>query len=286
MKDVSLSVPTGAVFGLLGPNGAGKTTLIKILLGLVGQTSGQTTIAGVDTRKPEARRIIGFLPENHHFPGFLTGVEMLTYYGQLAGVDRTIVKSRIPMLLEQVDMAKWGNTKIKKYSKGMMQRIGLAQSLINDPEVIFLDEPTDGVDPIGRREIRRILQWLNDQGKTIFLNSHLLSEVEQVCTEVAILNHGTLVTSGSIADLTTTRRPYAVTVDGIVQHPELLSILGDASTDPSGVHRYHPNIETRSELNDLIDRLRENGIVIDSIERAKQTLEDSFIDLLDKPKDE
>jgi ABC-2 type transport system ATP-binding protein len=170
----------------------------------------------------------------------------------------------------------------------MMQRIGLAQSLINDPDVIFLDEPTDGVDPIGRREIRRILQWLCDQGKTIFLNSHLLSEVELICTEVAILNKGSLAAQGTIAELTRVDGNYSLVVEkkeGLSS--SLVELLGDPipNINPN-LLTFNPVAHSRKELNSLIDELRRSGVEIDSIEVSKQTLEDSFISLLDKPMDD
>ncbi|NND71463.1 MAG: ABC transporter ATP-binding protein [Rhodothermales bacterium] len=288
LDDVSLTVTKGEVFGLLGPNGAGKTTLVKILLGLVTQSSGNASIRGIDTRKFEARKPIGFLAENHRFPGFLTGAQLLMYYGQLSGVDRSYIKKRIPVLLDQVNMAKWANTRIKKYSKGMMQRLGLAQALINDPDVVFLDEPTDGVDPVGRLEIRRILNWLGDQGTTVFLNSHLLSEVEQVCDRVAILNNGAVLAEGSISDLTkTTTGTYTISVAGSANIPQSLqTVLGEIQDrSSSGIVRFNPAISDRESLNQLIDSLRAHAVPIESISRVRRSLEDSFIDLLDSPVD-
>lgn len=285
LNDFSLSVKRGSVFGLLGPNGAGKTTLVKIVLGLVHATSGTAYINGVDVRDDDARTVIGFLPENHRFPPFLTGEQMLLHYGRLSGMQASKIKSRIPALLEQVNMSRWAKTRIKQYSKGMMQRIGLAQALINDPEIIILDEPTDGVDPVGRREIRHLLQQLRNDGKTIFLNSHLLSEVEQVCSEVVILDKGKLMTHGSIADLTT--RPgktYRITIAGRPEAAELLDKLGKSVDEgPGDLATYEPEVQDRSDLNHLIDRLRAAGILIESVAAQRRTLEESFIDLLDKP---
>ncbi len=286
LADFNMAVRRGSVFGLLGPNGAGKTTLVKILLGLVKQSAGVAYISGVDTRDYSARSVIGFLPENHRFPAFLTGVQMLKHYGRLSGIEAATVRSRIPHLLEQVNMTKWGDTKIKQYSKGMMQRIGLAQSLVNDPDIVFLDEPTDGVDPVGRREIRGILQVLRDEGKTIFLNSHLLSEVEQICSEVAILNNGSVIASGTIDELTRqTGSAYSLTIDGgPPAHAGSVEILGKAvDVLQGGIKRYAPKVKNRDELNALIDSLRSEGIKIEAISATKKTLEDSFIDLLDIP---
>ncbi|MCP4704507.1 MAG: ABC transporter ATP-binding protein, partial [candidate division Zixibacteria bacterium] len=170
LSEVSLNILSGDIFGLLGPNGAGKTTLVKILLGALTPSSGSASINNFDVSDYRARNQIGFLPENHRFPEYQTGKQMLSFYGGLTGLSSSEIMNRSTEVLKLVDMEKWGDTQIKKYSKGMMQRLGLAQALLNDPEIIFLDEPTDGVDPIGRREIRDILKSLKDRGKTIFLN--------------------------------------------------------------------------------------------------------------------
>ncbi|MCH8348221.1 MAG: ATP-binding cassette domain-containing protein [Proteobacteria bacterium] len=226
LKDLSFEVRAGEIFGLLGPNGAGKTTLIKILLDIVRPTTGEATLFNIPVRKPRARQRVGYLPENHRFPDFLTAGQMLDLYGRMAHVPAHERRQRIPPLLEAVRMTPWLDVKIKKFSKGMMQRLGLAQALLADADLIFLDEPTDGVDPVGRREIRDLLVQLRDQGKTIFLNSHLLSEVEQVCTRVAILNKGRLVREGSIEALTAIEPVYEVLSTPI---PEgLLAALADA----------------------------------------------------------
>ena len=208
LDKVSLNVSRGSIFGLLGPNGAGKTTLIKILLSIVFPTDGSANILGKNINDHNARNKIGFLPESHKFPNFLKGIDVLYYSGELSGIKRNVLKNKITELLELVDMSHWANTKVKKYSKGMLQRLGLAQALINDPEIIFLDEPTDGVDPLGRKQIRDILINLKAKGKTILLNSHLLSEIELVCDNVAILNKGKLLKEGSIEELTVSENSF------------------------------------------------------------------------------
>ena len=170
LKNFSLNVEEGKIFGLLGPNGAGKTTLIKILLGITSATHGDAKILGSDVSDYHIKKHVGYLPENHKFPSYLTGEQLLKFIADLSGYETGNINGRIDELLEMVAMFKWKKTKIKKYSKGMMQRIGLAQAMINDPDLIFLDEPTDGVDPIGRKEIRDILSHLKSKGKTIFVN--------------------------------------------------------------------------------------------------------------------
>jgi ABC-2 type transport system ATP-binding protein len=208
LQNFTLKVQEGVIFGLLGPNGAGKTTLIKLLLGIVRPSSGSAKVLDHPINETSIKARIGYLPENHRYPEFLRGKEVLEYYARLAGVRKDARQTNMTRLLELVKMTEWQNTKLRKYSKGMLQRLGLAQAMINDPDLLFLDEPTDGVDPIGRKEIRDILQHLRDEGKTIFLNSHLLSEVEMICDEVAILDKGRLVQTGTVEELTSEALTY------------------------------------------------------------------------------
>ncbi|MDX1982416.1 MAG: ABC transporter ATP-binding protein, partial [Bryobacteraceae bacterium] len=190
---VSLKAARGTTYGLLGPNGAGKTTTVKMLLSVVHPTSGEARILGRNAAEPAARRSIGYLPENHRFPTYLTGRNMLDLYGSLSGMDRQRRHRRIPELMELVGLERWGDIRLGKYSKGMLQRVGLAQALMHEPQLLILDEPSDGVDPVGRRQIRDILQALERKGVTIFVNSHLLAEVEAFCRDVAIINKGKVV---------------------------------------------------------------------------------------------
>ena len=175
---ISLRVARGTIFGLLGPNGAGKTTFVKMLLSSVRPTAGSALIFGRDARDPEARRPIGYLPENHRFPTYFTGAGMLDFYAALSGMEAAQRRKLIPEMLDLVGLDRWGSVRIGKYSKGMLQRLGLAQALIHSPTMLILDEPTDGVDPVGRRQIRDVLTRCEEQGVTIFINSHLLAEVE------------------------------------------------------------------------------------------------------------
>ena len=200
----------GEIFGLLGPNGAGKTTLIKVLLGLVHKTSGDAELLGRPAGDIEARRQIGYLPEQHRIPHHLTGNTALEYYGRLSNMSMSDIRRRRPELLETVGLRRWGRTLVRKYSKGMTQRLGLAQAMLHDPELLILDEPTDGVDPVGRAEIRDILGRLKSEGKTIFLNSHLLQEIELVCDRVAILGQGKLRRMDSVEAIRRLTSPEAV----------------------------------------------------------------------------
>lgn len=285
LRDVSLTVNRGEIFGLLGPNGAGKTTLLKILLGIAWPTSGRARLFGHATHEPAARRRVGYLPEKHRFPDFLTTDQMLHLYGRLSGVPPDERTARIPELLDQVDMTEWRQTKLKKFSKGMMQRVGLAQALLNDPDLIFLDEPTDGVDPVGRREIRDILLWLHDQGKTIFLNSHLLSEVEKVCTRVAILNKGELVRHGTIDELTAIERVYDIQSTRIPEPvleglDERIRPVEPFETSTPSIFRYRLQVNDRTDLNAALDRLRSADVELEAVEPVRRSLEDYFIDVV------
>ena len=285
LDGLDLQVAPGEIFGLLGPNGAGKTTLVKSLLGIVHPTSGAASLFGVPIGRPAARRRVGFLPEQHRFPPFLTAEAMLHLYGRLSGVEAARRKQQIPELLERVRMGSWRSTKIKTFSKGMMQRTGLAQALLGDPDLLFLDEPTDGVDPVGRREIRDLLVELSREGKTIFLNSHLLSEVEQVCTRVAILKEGQLVREGTVAELTAVEKAYELTSTPI---PDvLLERLGGAlvrleKAEPRldvGLRRYQVTAPDRSDLNAVLDQLRSEGVLLEAVRPLRRSLEDFFVEV-------
>lgn len=195
---------------MLGQNGAGKTTMVKILLGITGPTLGEARLLGQAVGTAAVRKRVGYLPEDHHFPDYHTGASLLDFYGALLEVPRAERRRRGQEMLELVGLKGRMNYKVRTYSKGMKQRLGIAQAIFHDPEVIFLDEPTDGVDPVGRREIRDLLQQLKDQGKTIFLNSHLLGEVELICDRVAILQAGELIRLGTMAELTQQRGLFVI----------------------------------------------------------------------------
>src|ERR1700724_2689093 len=201
VENLSLRVERGTTYGLLGPNGAGKKTFVKMLLSCANPTSGRARVFGIDSRIPAARRPIGYLPENHRFPTYMTGRGMLDFYSALSGMDGASRKKRTAELLTLVGIAEWGDVRLGKYSKGMLQRVGLAQALMHAPSLLILDEPSDGVDPIGRRQIRDILHALEQQGVTIFLNSHLLAEVELFCQHVAIIHRGKVALQGKVKDL-------------------------------------------------------------------------------------
>lgn len=215
VHDLSLSVHPGEVFGFLGPNGAGKTTTMKVLLGFLPPTSGSAGIFGADVQSPEARRRIGYLPELTYYYKFLTAEELLRFYARLFNLPRGERETRIDAVLRLVELEHARKRPIKTYSKGMQQRIGLAQALINNPDLLILDEPTSGLDPLGRMKVREIIQRLQHEGKTVFFSSHELGEVETVCDRVAILCDGHLKTEGRITDLV---RQYRANLEQIFLH--------------------------------------------------------------------
>ena len=281
LSSVSLAVPTGCCFGLLGPNGAGKSTLVKALLSIVKPSSGQATLLGRDIRSSEARRGVGYLPEGHNFPSYLSGHAMCKYFGRLSGLRGPELDREIDEKLGLVGMADAAKQKIGRYSKGMKQRVGLAQALLGSPRIIFLDEPTDGVDPVGRQEIRTVIREIADQGMTVFLNSHLLQEVEMVCDKVAILDKGQLLRVGTVEEITA--QGDAVPVK--FRTSELSESVW-SSLDGRGAQRleeetgFKLSVDKPSETSGIIDELRAAGIEIFAVEPQRTTLEDAFIDLV------
>ena len=213
LQGIEMRVNRGEIFGLLGPNGAGKSTLVKIMMTVIHPTRAVGTILGNPVGTKATLSHVGYLPENHRFPRYLTGRQTLEFFGALAKVESTKLKSRADELLQTIGMSDWADRKISTYSKGMMQRIGLGQALMPNPDLVVLDEPTDGVDPVGRRDIRDVLQQLRSEGKTVFINSHLLSELEMVCDRVAILVQGKVAKQGSIDELTQKSQRYEMDLD-------------------------------------------------------------------------
>ncbi len=284
LKGVSFEVKPGEVFGLLGPNGAGKTTMIKILLGIVRKSGGSATLLGLPAGKRHGRRRVGYLPENHRIPHHLNGNSALEYYGSLSGVSVSDTKARRGELLSLVGLGEWGKTSVKKYSKGMLQRLGLAQAMLHNPELLILDEPTDGVDPVGRAEIREILSRLKDEGKSIFLNSHMLQEVELVCDRVVILEKGSVRHIGNVEELTAISSTDVVFV--LEGEESLLRKSIDpaliASWSPIGGNRYKIALmlNGQSEVNRALDRIRAAGIGICSMTPHRLTLEEAFLQLV------
>lgn len=213
-RDVSITVGKGEAFGFLGPNGAGKSTFVKMLVGLIKPTSGTGTLLGHPIGSLESKRLIGYLPELYRYQEWLTGEEVVKLHGKLCGIDRGLASQRAKQLLDRVGIGRRGTDRVKHYSKGMQQRLGLACALIGDPPIVFLDEPSSALDPIGRQEVRDIVKELKEQGKTIFLNSHLLEDVELLCDRMALLNDGAILRHGRAAELLRTRQIWRFRVGG------------------------------------------------------------------------
>jgi ABC-2 type transport system ATP-binding protein len=281
LDDLSIAVEEGSIFGLLGANGAGKTTLIKALLGMISVNSGELKILGENVPNIKIHKEIGYLPENHKFPNYLKGIEALYFFGELSGMRKKDLDEPIKYYLDRFKLQKASKRKIKTYSKGMMQRLGLIQAVIHNPKVIFLDEPTDGVDPIGRKEIRDFIFELKKEGKTIFINSHLLSEVEMICDKVAILDKGKLVKTGTINDLLENDNSFFIDIDNEAEKlysiPDLNSF--EYKLEGNKIILKNSDYET---LNKLIDILRVNGVMVKGSGALKVSLEEFFIDTIDK----
>jgi ABC-2 type transport system ATP-binding protein len=278
LDSVGISVRPGEVFGLLGPNGAGKTTLVKTLLGITRITSGDALINGLTPSDPASRDKVGFLPENPRFPEHLTGQGLIEFAGRLSGLPDRDIGERAQRLLHLVGMDKWGRVKVRKYSKGMNERIGLAQALISDPDIIFLDEPTDGIDPVGKMEIRQVLKKLRDQGKTIFLNSHLLAEVEAVADRVAILRQGKLIKVGTVEELTVRESQYEIEAEIGNERIEIPEDVGKRVSITA--RNLVVALNKPEDINKVIDQLRLKRITIYSVKPMRQTLEQSFFDVV------
>ena len=280
LKGVSLRVEKGEVYGLLGQNGAGKSTLVKILLGIVKLTDGEAKVFDEPSGNVPIRRRIGYLPEDHRFPEYHTGYSLLDFYGGLYGMSRSERQKRIPEMLEVVGIKGRMNSKIRTYSKGMKQRLGIAQAMFHNPELIILDEPTDGVDPIGRREIRDLMKQLKSEGKTIFLNSHLLGEVELICDRVAILQRGEMIREGDIATLTKLKGQFTI---GLAEGQDLPR--GDIESKGYAVRKdglhWEISMHDGQTIDPVVDLLRARGLSIRHLVEKRQTLEDIFMETVE-----
>lgn len=277
LESLDLEVEEGEIFGLIGPNGAGKTTSLKLLMGLVFPSAGEAHILGMPLDDPEMKQQIGYVPEQPYFYDYLTGRELLDYFGQLFGLSREERSLRSGELLEKVGMSAAADVPLRKYSKGMTQRIAIAQALVNRPRVVFLDEPMSGLDPIGRREMSLLIRELRDSGVTVFFCSHILSDVEQLCDRVAILNRGKLVESGRLSGIIdVSLRALEVVVEGLT--PEIQGRIGGSllSSRPQGA-RTHLSFPDREEFDRTLPLLLENGVRLVSLNPVKETLEDHFI---------
>ncbi len=283
LEDFTIAVESGKIFSLLGPNGAGKTTLIKLLLGIIFPTRGTGSLFGKSIKDNHLHKKLGYLAENHRFPDFLNPRQILLYYGKMAGVPKHTIMEKTPQLLKLVNLEEWEGVKIRKFSKGMLQRLGIAQALINDPKLLFMDEPTDGIDPVGRKEIRDILMKLRERGKTIFLNSHLLSEVERISDQIAILKNGKLLQKGNVQDFISVKDKYQLKLKNTPEYfHKLCKEMNVETAMRNGA--YLISVNDTQHLNRLIDQLRNRKTVIEAIIPHKITLEDFFIEVIGETK--
>lgn len=285
LQDVSLQIEPGRIYGLLGPNGAGKTTLIKVLLGIVRKTGGEATVLGQPAGSLETRRRIGYLPENNRIPRHLTGQTALEYYGCLNGLALAEVRRRIPGYLDKVGLAGREKDRVGGYSKGMQQRLGLAQAMIHNPELIILDEPTDGVDPVGRKEIREVLKQFASDGCSIFLNSHLLQEIELICEHVTILTKGVVRKSSTVKELTEVigDSPIIFRIAATAEEArpcfEGMNVRKVIQVD-EGVLEIDGMINAQPDVDKVVDNLRSEGLSIISMTRRAMTLEEAFLEIV------
>lgn len=304
---VSLHARAGEVFGLLGPNGAGKTTMIKILLGVIRATGGEASLFGLPLGSAAARRRVGYLPESLRIDRHHTARTALRYYGRLSGLDSSTIGRRGDELLSLVGLEGRDREPVRRFSKGMLQRLGLAQALMHDPDLLVLDEPTDGLDPVGRSEVRRVIERLRDAGKTIFLNSHILHEVEMVCSHLAIMARGKILASGPIESLRGGQRGEAVDVELRLTYAEEptqtqerwshcfqahRATLSDSDADGENHHDVKELSDSRegvsltlqvrdqSDLDALVDRIRSEGLSLMHLQRQRMSLEDTFMRLV------
>lgn len=277
---LTLDVAPGEIYGFLGPNGAGKTTTIKLLLGLIFPTAGGGTILGAPLGSVQARRRLGFLPESPYFYEYLRGDELLDYYGRLFGLGAAERRQRVEELLKLSGLWESRHLAVRKYSRGMLQRLGLAQALINDPELVILDEPAGGLDPIGRREMRDILLQLRERGKTVFLSSHILAEVELICDRVAILHRGQLLAVGRIGDLLAESREMELTVHGLdgTLMKRLEGIPG--ATVRHGTDSTVVVLPEQRFVYQAIETVKQAGGQIVSLTAKRERLEDLFVKLI------
>jgi ABC-2 type transport system ATP-binding protein len=282
VRGVDLDVEAGEIFGFIGPNGAGKTTTIKILTGLIHPTAGEATIHGMPVTDPRSRRGMGFLPEGTYFHEYLTGAEFLDFHARLLGIPKEVRRERIPAVLERVGIAHAAHLHVRKYSKGMRQRVGLAQALIGDPELLILDEPMSGLDPLGRKDVRDLILSFRDEGKTIFVTSHILADAEMICDQVAIILKGRIVHQGYLDDLLGEEVEGAeLVVEAIGE--ELFEELSQSArrSVPQG-GRFLFDFAHAGDAEKALDRVRDRGGRVRSLTPKRRSLEDLMVSKMER----
>ena len=291
LRGLSFSVEQGEVYGFLGPNGAGKTTTIRILMGLVAASGGSAKLLGEPVPSREARAKLGFLPESPYFYDYLTVAELLDLTGRLFGIEHRARKRRAEALIERVGLTRARKTPLKKYSKGMLQRAGLAQALINDPALVVLDEPTSGLDPVGRKDVRDIILSLREQGKTVFFSSHILADVETVSDRIGIVVGGLMRDTGSVRALcgdALLRTEVVVRVPAALSDADQAALVGDAGSverrpvlgadGPSeALHELHLSLAPDADVDAFLAHARQHGARVESVSPRRRTLEDLFL---------
>jgi ABC-2 type transport system ATP-binding protein len=277
LKPLHLQVEDGEIFGFLGPNGAGKTTTLKLLMGLVFPTAGTAKILGMDFDDPQVKARIGFLPEQPYFYDYLTARELLDYYGQLSGVASKDRSRRVEAVLARVGLAENAGVQLRKFSKGMLQRAGIAQAILHDPKVVFFDEPMSGLDPIGRREVRDLMEQLKQEGKTVFFSTHILPDAEALCDRVAIINRGELQGVGAVAELTSSvQSKVEITFQGQEALPEMRGLGAECHVTGEIIRAVLP--EARQEA--ALEILRRGHARLVSLVPVRTSLEDYFVQKL------
>ncbi len=277
LKGISFAVSEGEIFGYLGPNGSGKTTTIKCVLGLIFPDAGRIELCGRPHLDPRSKEKVGFLPENPYFYDYLTAREFLDFYGQLFRLAPDVRRERIPALLKLVDMERAADLSLRKFSRGMLQRIGLAQALINEPSLVVLDEPLGGLDPIGRKEIRDIILRLRSEGKTVVLSSHILQDIEMICDRVAILVDGRILSQGRLTDLVSEKILFTEIVLSGVGDRELAA-LGEPLSAQAG--RTLLKVYDEARIQAVLDLVRDRKGNVHSLLPRTQTLEDLFVGMV------
>jgi ABC-2 type transport system ATP-binding protein len=276
LRPLHLVVEEGEIFGFLGPNGAGKTTTLKLLMGLVFPSSGSARILGKDWADPAIKAQIGFLPEQPYFYDYLTARELLEYYAQLSGVPERERGARVQAMLGRVGLPDVGGVQLRKFSKGMLQRVGIAQAILHDPKVVFLDEPMSGLDPMGRREVRDLMEQLKREGKTVFFSTHILSDAEAICDRVAIIHLGELRGVGAVADLTSSVHGKVEIVWQGMRVPPWFKTVGDCHVTGDTVRASVPE----ENQDTAIETLRREGLRLISVIPVRASLEDYFVQKL------
>lgn len=274
LKALDLKVEPGETFGFLGPNGAGKTTTLKLLMGIIFPDSGSANILGKHYLDQEVKRRLGFLPEQPYFYDYLSAPELLDYYAQLSGVPHEVRRKRVNELLERVGLGDVGKKQLRKFSKGMLQRVGIAQAIVHDPEIVFLDEPMSGLDPIGRHEIKELLQSLKDAGKTVFFSTHILSDAEALCDRVAVIHKGELRGIGVINDL---RSSIAGNTEVIWQGAHALAAVADQVADSHLTGETVRATLANQHLDLVLEKLRQQHARLISVTPLQGTLEEYFL---------